>query len=78
MDDNEAKRSPRMYIDNKPVAEVDVSGMNLTLMCSITGLIPFKTRFKDAYECGWDNRGEVKAIINETIGAATPTTLSKR
>lgn len=59
-------------IDNKPVAEVDVSGMNLTLMCSITGLIPFKTRFKDAFECGWDNRGEVKAIINETIGAATP------
>lgn len=59
-------------IDGRPVAEVDVSGMNLTLLCSISGHIPFKARFKDAYECGWPNRAEVKAIINETIGAGTP------
>ena len=59
-------------IDDCPVAEVDVSGMNLTLLCSISGHIPFKTRFKDAYECDWPNRAEVKAIINETIGAGTP------
>ena len=85
--DTELKRGGRFYgawtsmkqkdrldctIDNKPVAEVDVSGMNLTLMCSITGLIPFKNRFKDAYDSGWDNRSEVKAIINETIGAGSP------
>jgi hypothetical protein len=59
-------------IDGQPVAEVDVSGMNLTLLCSISGHIPFKTRFKDAYECEWPNRAEVKAIINETIGAGHP------
>ena len=73
--DTELKRGGRFYgactsmkqidrlnctIDNKPVAEVDVSGMNLTLMCSITGHMPFKSRFKDSYDCGWDNRSEVK------------------
>ena len=85
--DTELKRGGRFYgawtsmkqidrlnctIDNKPVAEVDVSGMNLTLMCSITGHIPFKSRFKDSYDCGWGNRSEVKAIINETIGSGSP------
>lgn len=59
-------------IDGQPVAEVDVSGMNVTLLCSISGQIPFKARFKDAYECDWPNRAEVKAIINETIGAGHP------
>lgn len=59
-------------IEGQPVSEVDVSGMNLTLLCSITGQIPFPTRFKDAYECGYDNRDHVKAIITETIGAGTP------
>lgn len=59
-------------IQGKPVGEVDVSGMHLTLLCSITGEIPFKTRFKDAYECGYENRDHVKPIINETIGAGTP------
>ena len=59
-------------IQGKPVGEVDVSGMHLTLLCSITGEIPFSTRFKDAYECGYDNRDHVKPIINETIGAGTP------
>ena len=58
-------------IDGKPVAEVDVSGMNLTLLASISGEIPFSTRFKDAYDCDWEDRGQVKAIINETIGAGT-------
>ena len=58
-------------IDGKPVAEVDVSGMNLTLLASISGEIPFSTRFKDAYACDWEDRGQVKAIINETIGAGT-------
>ena len=58
-------------IDGQPVSEVDVSGMNLTLLCSIAGQIPFPTRFKDAYECGYDNRDHVKAIVNETIGAGT-------
>jgi len=59
-------------IEGKPVGEVDVSGMHLTLLCSITGEIPFTTRFKDAYECGYENRDHIKAIINETIGAGTP------
>ena len=59
-------------IRGKTVGEVDVSGMHLTLLCSITGEIPFKTRFKDAYECGYQNRDHVKPIINETIGAGTP------
>ena len=59
-------------IQGKPVGEVDVSGMHLTLLCSITGEIPFTTRFKDAYECGYENRDHVKPIINETIGAGTP------
>lgn len=61
----------RCKIDYQPVAEVDVSGMHLTLLASISGAIPFKTRFKDPYECGWDDREQVKAIINETIGAGT-------
>ena len=59
-------------IQGKSVGEVDVSGMHLTLLCSITGEIPFTTRFKDAYECGYENRDHVKPIINETIGAGTP------
>lgn len=59
-------------LDGKQVGEVDVSGMHLTLLCSITKEIPFATRFKDAYECGYENRDHVKAIINETIGAGTP------
>lgn len=62
----------RCTIDDKPIAEVDVSGMNLTLLASISGEIPFKYRFKDPYECGWEDRNQVKAIVNETIGAGTP------
>jgi hypothetical protein len=59
-------------IDDKPVAEVDVSGMNLTLLCSISGEVPFTKTFEDAYACGWNNRADIKAIINETIGSGTP------
>ena len=58
-------------VDGQPVAEVDVSGMNLNLLASISGEIPFSTSFKDAYSCDWEDRGQVKAIINETIGAGT-------
>lgn len=62
----------RCTIDGRPVGEVDVSGMFVTLLAAMSGEIPFKTRFKDPYDCGWDNRSDVKAIINETIGAGTP------
>jgi len=62
-------------IDGKPVAEVDVSGMFLTLLCSITGHVPFTTRFKDPYQLphhfkGID-RSEVKAVITSAIGGGT-------
>jgi hypothetical protein len=74
-------------IDGKPVAEVDVSGMFLTLLCSITGHVPFTTRFKDPYQLphrfqGID-RSEVKAVINSAIGGGTwkqyqPTKMTKQ
>jgi hypothetical protein len=73
-------------IDGKPVAEVDVSGMFLTLLCSITGHVPFTTRFKDPYQLphhfkGID-RSEVKAVITSAIGGGTskqyqPTKMTK-
>lgn len=62
-------------IDGKPVAEVDVSGMFLTLLCSITGHVPFTTRFKDPYQLPHHfkdiDRSEVKAVINSAIGGGT-------
>jgi hypothetical protein len=62
-------------IDGKPVAEVDVSGMFLTLLCSITGHVPFSTRFKDPYALPHHfkdiDRSEVKAVINSAIGGGT-------
>tara|TARA_R110002126_G_scaffold44282_1_gene126390 strand:- start:92 stop:1366 length:1275 start_codon:yes stop_codon:yes gene_type:complete len=62
-------------IDGKPVAEVDVSGMFLTLLCSITGHVPFTTRFKDPYQLPYHfkdiDRSEVKAVINSAIGGGT-------
>ena len=62
-------------IDGKPVAEVDVSGMFLTLLCSITGYVPFTTRFKDPYQLPHHfkdiDRSEVKAVINSAIGGGT-------
>lgn len=62
-------------IGGKPVAEVDVSGMFLTLLCSITGHVPFATRFKDPYQVPHHfkdiDRSEVKAVINSAIGGGT-------
>ena len=62
-------------IDGKPVAEVDMSGMYLTLLCSITGHVPFTTRFKDPYQLPHHfkdiDRSEVKAVINSAIGGGT-------
>ena len=62
-------------IDGKPVAEVDVSGMYLTLLCSISGHVPFTTRFKDPYQLPYHfkdiDRSEVKAVINSAIGGGT-------
>ena len=62
-------------IDGRHVAEVDVSGMYLTLLCSITGHVPFTTDFDDPYQLphkfdGID-RSEVKAVINSAIGGGT-------
>ena len=63
-------------IGGKPVAEVDVSGMFLTLLCSITGDVPFTTRFEDPYQLPHHfkniDRSEVKAVINSAIGGGTP------
>ena len=62
-------------IDGQPVAEVDVSGMYLTLLCSISGHVPFTTDFDDPYQLPHKfngiNRSEVKAIINSAIGGGT-------
>ena len=62
-------------IDGKPVAEVDVSGMFLTLLCSISGHVPFTTRFKDPYQLPHHfkdiDRSEVKAVVNSAIGGGT-------
>jgi hypothetical protein len=62
-------------LDGQPVAEVDVSGMYLTLLCSISGHVPFTTDFDDPYQLphkfnGID-RSEVKAVINSAIGSGT-------
>jgi hypothetical protein len=62
-------------IDGKPVAQVDVSGMYLTLLCSISGHVPFTTDFKDPYQLphkfnGID-REDVKMVINSAIGGGT-------
>ena len=65
----------RCTIGGKPVAEVDVGGMFLTLLCSITGHVPFTTRFKDPYQLPNHfkdiDRSEVKAVINSAIGGGT-------
>jgi hypothetical protein len=62
-------------IDEKPVAEVDVSGMYLTLLCSISGHVPFTTGFEDPYQLSHKfngiDRSEVKAVINSAIGGGT-------
>ena len=58
-------------IEGQPVAEVDVSGMYPTLLCSITGHIPFTTRFKDPYAVEGIHRDEVKAVLGSAIGGGT-------
>ena len=58
-------------IEGQPVAEVDVSGMYPTLLCSITGDIPFTTRFKDPYAVEGIHRDEVKAVLGSAIGGGT-------
>ena len=61
----------RCTIEGQPVAEVDVSGMYPTLLCSITGQIPFTTRFKDPYAVEGIHRDEVKAVLGSAIGGGT-------
>ena len=56
-------------IDGMAVAEVDVSGMNLTLLSAMSGEPSFPREFDDPYACGWNDRKQVKAYINEMIGA---------
>jgi hypothetical protein len=62
-------------IDGQPVAEVDVSGMYLTLLCSITDRVPFTADFQDPYQLPHKfndiDRSEVKAVINSAIGGGT-------
>jgi hypothetical protein len=56
-------------IDGKAVAEVDVRGMNLTLLSAMSCEPSFSREFDDPYACGWNDRGQVKAYLNEMIGA---------
>lgn len=58
-------------INGQSVAEVDVSGMYPTLLCSMTGHIPFTTRFKDPYAVEGIHRDEVKAVLGSAIGGGT-------
>ena len=58
-------------IDGKPVAEVDVSGMYPTLLCSIVGQVPFAANFTDPYDIEGVNREEVKAVVGSAIGGGT-------
>lgn len=43
--------------------------MNLTLLSAISGEPSFSRVFDDPYACGWDDRAQVKAYVNEMIGA---------
>ena len=67
------KQSERLKstIDGQPVAEVDVSGMYPTLLCSISGHVPFTARFKDPYAIEDIHRDEVKAVLGSAIGGGT-------
>ncbi|MBQ1203664.1 MAG: hypothetical protein IIX61_07690 [Loktanella sp.] len=56
-------------IDGMAVAEVDVRGMNLTLLSAMSLNPSFPCEFDDPYQCGWSDRSQVKAYINEMIGA---------
>ena len=70
------KEEARLHctIDGKQVAEVDVSGMYLTLLASITGKAPFSGEFEDPYQppsLKDVTRSEAKAVINSAIGGGT-------
>ncbi len=61
-------------IDDQPVAEVDVSGMYLTLLFAISGQSPFQDKFSDPYQLPsleGITREEIKAVINSAIGGGT-------
>ncbi|EET46525.1 hypothetical protein [Thalassobium sp. R2A62] len=62
-------------IDDRQVAEVDITASHPTLLMSISGKAPFQVEFTDPYQIpsldGID-RGEIKAVINSAIGAGKP------
>lgn len=61
-------------IDSQLVAEVDVSGMHLTLLFAISGQSPFENKFSDPYQLPslvGISRKEIKAVINSAIGGGT-------
>jgi len=58
-------------INGLPVAEVDVRGMYPTLLCSITGHVPFTQSFEDPYAIEGIHRDEVKAVLASAIGGGT-------
>ena len=61
-------------INDQPVAEVDVSGMYLTLLFAISGHSPFENAFPDPYQLPsleGITRKEIKAVINSAIGCGT-------
>ena len=61
-------------IDDQPVAEVDVSGMHLTLLFAISGQSPFQDKFSDPYQLpslDGITRKEIKAVILSAIGGGT-------
>ena len=68
---NKERERLKCTIGGYPVAEVDVSGMYPTLLCAITGHVPFKTRFKDPYFIEGIEREKVKAVLTSAIGGGT-------
>ena len=68
---NKERERLKCTIGGSAVAEVDVSGMYPTLLCAITGHVPFKTRFKDPYFIEGIEREEVKTVVTSAIGGGT-------
>ena len=68
---NKERERLKCTIGGSAVAEVDVSGMYPTLLCAITGHVPFKTRFKDPYFIEGIEREEVKTVLTSAIGGGT-------
>jgi hypothetical protein len=68
---NKERERLKCTIGGSAVAEVDVSGMYPTLLCAITGHVPFKTRFKDPYFIEGIEREEVKTVLKSAIGGGT-------